>query len=233
MRKTLIGWFMIAGSIALGAGPVRAEAEKSLQIPAPANQYLMLNRADEIALARSAAPSAISRDADVLVLGAHGYETAVKGKNGFTCLVERSWMLTYDDPEFLDPKVRLPLCLNAAATHTHLPFTVKATELALARMPKAKMFRVLSAAFRDKQLPLPELGSMCYMMSKQQYFGPKYKNADPHMMFWFAQADKVDWGGNQHGVPVYVTQDAPDPITTLVIPALTWSDGSPNLVDGH
>lgn len=34
-----------------------------------------------IALARSAAPDAISRDATILVRSRHGYETAVEGKN--------------------------------------------------------------------------------------------------------------------------------------------------------
>jgi hypothetical protein len=45
----------------------------------------------EISLARSAAPASISGGAEVLVLGRHGYETAVRGKNGFVCVVERSW----------------------------------------------------------------------------------------------------------------------------------------------
>ena len=60
---------------------------------APIEQYLM-GRTAEIALARSAAPESISRDAEVLVLERHGFETAVKGKNGFVCLVERSWTTT-------------------------------------------------------------------------------------------------------------------------------------------
>src|ERR1700677_1382303 len=59
---------------------------------APIEQYLMTDRNAEIALARSAAPEAISRDAKILVLGRHGYETAVEGKNGFVCAVERAWM---------------------------------------------------------------------------------------------------------------------------------------------
>src|SRR5277367_3533380 len=59
---------------------------------APIGQYLIADRNDEIALARSAAPESISRDAEVLVLEQHGYETAVKGKNGFVCVVERGWM---------------------------------------------------------------------------------------------------------------------------------------------
>jgi hypothetical protein len=53
---------------------------------APVDQYLMSDKNAEIALARSAAPDSIARDADVLVLGRHGFETAVKGENGFVCI---------------------------------------------------------------------------------------------------------------------------------------------------
>ena len=63
---------------------------------APVEQYLMADRAAEIALARSAAPDSIARDAEVLVLGRHGFETAVKGKNGFVCIVGRSWTSAAD-----------------------------------------------------------------------------------------------------------------------------------------
>src|ERR1700687_1399467 len=73
------------------------------------DQYLM-ERDAEIALARSAAPDSISRDAEVMVLGQHGYETAVQGKNGFVCLVERSWDAAVDFPEFWNPKMRAPHC---------------------------------------------------------------------------------------------------------------------------
>ena len=81
------------------------------------DQYLMERNA-EIALARSAAPESISRDAEVLVLGRHGYETAVKGKNGFVCVVERSWMAPFDHPEFWNPKMRGPLCFNPPAVQS-------------------------------------------------------------------------------------------------------------------
>ena len=55
---------------------------------APLDQYLMADRNAEIALARSAAPESISRESDVMVLGRHGYETAVKGKNGFAHIAD-------------------------------------------------------------------------------------------------------------------------------------------------
>src|SRR5690348_13900484 len=57
---------------------------------APVEQYLM-DRTAEVALARTAAPESISRDAGVIVLGRHGYETAVRSRNGFVCYVGRGW----------------------------------------------------------------------------------------------------------------------------------------------
>src|SRR5690242_12755326 len=71
---------------------------------APIEQYLMADNAAEIALARSAAPESISRDAEVLVLGRHGFETAVEGKNGFVCIVGRGWS-SAADADFWNPKV--------------------------------------------------------------------------------------------------------------------------------
>src|SRR5215469_13922434 len=98
------------------SGPVRSQAVKtSYPEMAPVEQYRIANREDEIALARSAAPPSISGDAQVLVLGNHGYETAVKGKNGFVCFVERSWAAGFDDREFWNPKLRAPNCFNRAA----------------------------------------------------------------------------------------------------------------------
>jgi hypothetical protein len=53
------------------------------------DQYLIPDEKAEIALARSAAPASISDKAEVMVLRRDGYATAVKGSNGFTCIVER------------------------------------------------------------------------------------------------------------------------------------------------
>jgi len=99
--------------IVLGAVREGQAADAKTQYPSmpPLDQYLM-DRTAEIALARSAAPTSISRDATVMVLGSHGYETAVEGKNGFVCVVERGWMNPFDSPEFWSPKTRGPLCFN-------------------------------------------------------------------------------------------------------------------------
>jgi hypothetical protein len=207
--------------------------DKTYASIAPIDQYLMADRNAEIALARSAAPESIGRDAEILVLGRQGYETAVKGKNGFVCLVERSWMVPFDDPEFLNPDQRLPLCLNPPAAQTHLPLTFKATELALAGMSKTQMFDSIKAAFNKKELPLPAPGSMCYMMSKQQFFSRKVGNADPHLMFWFPQQDHMDWGADSPDSPVDVHQYSPQPITEFAIDVSKWSDGTAAAKDAH
>jgi len=231
MNRKMVRAIALAGFglvvVLAGLWQGRAEDSKaSYQRMAPLDQYLIADRNTEMALARSAAPESISRDVEVLILGQHGYETAVKGKNGFVCLVERSWMLPYDDPEFWDPKVRLPLCLNPPAARSHLPLTRNQTELALSGLSKAQMFDRTKTAFEKNELPVPEPGSMCYMMSKQQNFGPKYGNADPHLMFWFPRKGDINWGADFPGSPVDVHQYSPQPITEFDISVSKWSDGT-------
>src|ERR1700675_3569392 len=112
---------------------------------APQDQYMM-DRAAEIALAKSAAPPSIADEATVLVLTSHGYETAVKGSNGFVCAVERGWMSQYDFPQFWNPHMRGPLCYNPPAVRSILPYTIKRTELVLAGRSKPEMIAAIKDA---------------------------------------------------------------------------------------
>src|SRR5580704_958525 len=123
--------------VALGAvSQMQAQSKTPYPSMAAFDQYLMPDRNAEIALARSAAPDSISHDAKVLVLGPHGYETAVEGTNGFVCAVERGWMAPFDNPEFWNPKIRGPLCYNPPAARSILPMTYKRTEMVLAGQSK-------------------------------------------------------------------------------------------------
>ena len=107
---------------------------------APLEQYLMERNA-EIELARSAAAQPITGDADVMVLGKHGYETVVRGKNGFVCMVQRSWAAGFDDPEFWNPKLRSPICFNPPGARSYLPLILKKTDLVLAGRSIPQMIR--------------------------------------------------------------------------------------------
>ena len=111
---------------------------------APLNQYLM-DRNAEIAMARSAAPEAISRDAEILVFGRHGYETAVKGTNGFLWVVDRNWMGQFEGKGADNFKGRGPVCFNPPAARSILPISIKRTELVLAGQSKAQIFESMKA----------------------------------------------------------------------------------------
>ena len=193
---------------------------------APVEQYLMEDRDSEIALARSAAPESISRDAEVLVLGRHGYETAIQGKNGFVCVVERSWTAPIDDPEFWNPKRRGPICFNAAAARSFLPRTIKKTDLILAGRTKAQMIEAISAAIDKKELPAMEPGAMCYMLSRQGYLSDRDGHWHPHLMFFVSQADPATWGADLPGSPILAFNDTWEHLTTFLVPVRQWSDGT-------
>jgi hypothetical protein len=192
---------------------------------APLEHYLMERNA-EIALARSAAPESISRDAEVMVLGRHGYETAVNGKNGFVCMVERSWTAGIDDPDFWNPKLRGPICFNPPGARSYLPLTIKKTEWILAGRSKAEMFADLQAAFDKKEMPPLESNAMCFMMSKQAYLSDRDRSWHPHLMIFTPITDPAVWGAGLAGTPVIGVKDTEDRLNVFLIPVGRWSDGT-------
>lgn len=210
-------------------------AKASYPSMAPLDKYLIADRNAEIALARSAAPVAISQDADVLVLGRHGYETAVKGKNGFVCLVERSWMSGFGSPEFWNPKLRGPVCFNPPAARTVLPITFKRTGLVLEGVSKTEIIDGIKT-FDNKELPPLEPGGMAYMLSKEGYLADDGGHWVPHLMFYVPLASGNTWGADLPGSPVLLSPQfhgAPEPINVFLIPVLNWSDGTAAPTDAH
>jgi hypothetical protein len=162
-----------------------------------------------------------------MVMDQHGYKTVVKGKNGFVCLVERSWTAPSDNPDFWNPKLRGPLCLNAPAARSYLPQTIRKTELVLAGRSKAQMFADISAALDKKELPSPEIGAMCYMMSKQGYLSDSDGHWHPHLMFFLPLTDPKAWGAGLPGSPILALKDTASRLTIFLVPVSTWSDGTP------
>ena len=230
MRKKKVGTIAIksfALLVALGTAHQAMAQDATTLYPnmAPVNQDLMSDRAAEIALARSAAPESISSGAEVLVLGRHGFETAVKGKNGFVCIVGRSWT-SAPDSEVWNPKVRVPMCVNAAAARSYLLRITKITDLTLAGQTMAQVNEGIAAAVAKKELPPMESGAMCYMMSKQGYGGHTTEHWPSHLMFFYSQTDPAIWGANLPGSPVVAVEDTQEQLTQFVIPVQRWSDGT-------
>ena len=103
----------------------------------PLGEYIM-PQADEVALAKSAAPQNISDHASIRVFTPSGYRTVHQGDNGFVCMVMRGFtgaptftpvqvraFITYD------AKTRAPICLNPQAARTVLPYYDLRTKLGL------------------------------------------------------------------------------------------------------
>ncbi len=225
LKPIVLGSYLLA--VALGAiSQMQAQSKTSYPSMAALDQYLMPDRNAEIALARSAAPDSISRDAKVLVLGPHGYETAVEGKNGFVCLVERGWMAGFDNAEFWNPKIRGPICFNPPAARSILPMTYKRTEMVLAGQSKAQIKEGITA-FAKKELPALEPGAMTYMMSKSAYLTDGGDHNMAHLMFYTPLMDGAAWGADLPKSPVMLNpQFAMEGMDVFVVGTGMWSDGT-------
>ena len=229
MYKTMLLLILALSMVAIS--PVRADDAKSpYPNMAPLAQYLPANQAAEIAMARSAGPAAVSDKAEILVLGAHGYETAVKGSNGFVCFVQRSWAKDFDNSEFWNPKDYTPQCWNAAAVSSVLPEYLKRTQWVLAGVSKEEMAVRTKAAWAAHEFILPAPESVAYMLSKDQYINDPAPGAPsnwyPHVMFFVPATEDSTWGANVHGSPIFSTTSDVDPITTFFVVTPKWSDGS-------
>jgi hypothetical protein len=201
------------------------EAKKAeYQTMAPVALYHITSQAEEIAMARSAAPASISSEAEVLVLGDHGYQTAVPGKNGFSCLVLRSWAASFGDPEFWNSKIRAPICYNGVAVNTVLPVDLEKTQWVLAGLSESQMRERSKSSEAAHRVPAP--GSMGFMMSKQQQLSDTDGHWHPHIMVYQPHADAAAWGANLPGSPVLGFDGPTMEAGTLVIPLVKWSDGS-------
>jgi hypothetical protein len=220
-------------AVALGAASV-AEAEPAKPVypaMAPIAAYRMASPADEIALARSAAPPSVSTDAEVMVLGDHAYETAAPGKNGFVCLIQRAWASGLDDAEFWNPKERSPICFNPAAVRSVLPAYLERTRWVLAGASRTEILERTRAAVAAGRYAAPEIGAMSYMLSRQGYLNDDAGGPwRPHLMFFLpGAAAPAAWGANLPGSPVLgASGSAVEPGTTFFIPVRKWSDGTPD-----
>lgn len=227
MRKKKLAAIAIRGVallVAVGTAHQAMARDAATPYPnmAPIQRYLM-DRTAEIALARAAAPASISRNAEVRVLGPHGFERAIQGKNGFVCIVARSWT-SAPDSDFWNPKVRVPMCLNAAAARSYLLRITNMTDLILAGRTKNQMIAAIAAAVGKKQLPPMAPGAMCYMMSRQGYASDSAEHWPPHLMFFYSQTDPAAWGAGLPGSPILASNDTLQHLTSFVVVVQQWSD---------
>lgn len=190
--------------------------------------YLIANRQQEIALARSAAPPSISMLATVMVLGPRGYVIAAHGSNGFVCLVVRSWDNTTSARRslFWNANFRAPMCYNAPGAQSVLRRYLMRTQWVAAGANRAQISARAESAWASGRLEAPLPGAMCYMMSRRgRWIGGHPGPWRPHLMLFFPRGQAPVWGANLAGVPVLTTTE--EDITILYVLVPEWSGGRP------
>lgn len=180
----------------------------ALAAPTAAQEYTKLDRSEEIRLAMSAGPLSVSKDADVYVLGRRGFEKAVEGSNGFSCMVIRA---------AADKTILAPHCFSPDATETVLPAKLAEGRLQMQGMSQSEIDAELTKAFDAGTLPLPEGDSYAYMLSAGQHLGPAGQWR-PHFMLYMPYATNEQVGGSP-GNPAFpfVGPQIGHPHSTMVI----------------
>ena len=226
LRRGSIALFVVLLAV-IGGRSAWAEPSNSASAARIA-AYLMASETREVALARSAAPLAISAQATIMVLSSRGYVIAARGANGFVCLVARSW----DYPPgarsalFWDPKFRAPYCFNAVARRSVLRLYLMRTRWVLAGASRHEIKDHEKAAWTSDRIEEPAPGAMSYMMSKLgRGIGGEPGPWRPHLMFYFPRVRTLNWGANLPGSPVFAKAGGHTSVFFVLVPV--WSDGSP------
>ena len=165
---------LLLALLSMSVGSASAQSESAGQ----SGPRSMLDRDLEIALARSAAPSAVSETATVLAFTDHGYEVAVEGSGGVTCYVSRSWVKSVE-----------PHCFDEEAAATILPMSLKTTEMRHEGKGQEEIDAVIAEGLRTGELRLPTRPAMSYMMSSAQVLyndeGEFVGAWQPHLMIYY------------------------------------------------
>lgn len=201
-----------------------------------AAEYLM-DRQEEISLARSAGPDAVSADATVLVLTRSGeYEVAARGSNEWVCFVGRGWTgpapirdgrRVLSEGNF-EPDRRGPQCFNEPAVSSVLAWHRLTTRMFLTGHTADDVEDRVAEALSSGELTVPEAGAMSYMLSPRQQLNPRVGRWNPHYMFYTPYADGSALYGTRGittDLPFVTDGGGPWAITTVVAPA--FSDGTP------
>lgn len=209
--------------LALFVAPVALAAQAQTSKYPPLEQYLM-PQADEIALARAAAPANISDGATVKVLTKTGYEVAKQGDNGSVCMVMRGFSApTYTPAQFrdlvYDATVRAPICFTPPAVQEVLPYYELRTKLALQRKNPDEIAEAVAVAYAKGELPKRDQATLAYMWSAKQSLGPGIGHWHPHVMLFAPYYNNSMVGGSPFGSPFpQGSDDAGTPFSVVVIP---------------
>jgi hypothetical protein len=215
---------MLAVMFVVVLGSVSTSTVRAQRAEYPPLQDYMLPADVEIALAKSAAPVHVSARATIKVLTMSGYQTIREGSNGFVCMVMRGWTApTYNPVELrhlvYDATVRAPICFDAEAARTVMPYYELRSALGMAGKTPDEIAQAVEAAYARGDLPTRERVTFAYMWSADQHLGPGIGHWHPHMMVFAPNYRNAMLGDNNFGASLpFVSDDGGTPFSVIVIP---------------
>jgi len=194
-------------TIALSPGVVAGQSIESGR----AGPRAVMDRGLEVALALSAAPTAVTDEAAVLAWTGEGFEVAREGTNGVTCYVARSW------PDSLEPH-----CFDEEGSKTILPIHLREMELSHRGLTRPQINAEIAEGIRSGELRLPERPVMSYMMSEGQRLindeGEPVGSWRPHLMIYHPYLTPESMGlGPVPSTDAAVIVDPGTPLSNIMV----------------
>ncbi len=176
----------------------------------------------EVAIARSAAPEAVSADATIWVLAPSGYREAVSGENGFNCLVLRQWSAIFEDQRELFEWEELvaPICYDPIASENGpMQEQLLRARLGLDGAGHDEIRQAVFTAYAEGELPVLQGAAFAYMYSDAQRITPDAGHWHPHVMIYAPYYTNAMLGGNAPHSGDPIAFEAPGtPRTVIAIP---------------
>jgi hypothetical protein len=192
-----------------------------LPVAAAAQTPASLSRADEIRIARSAAPAEVTKFARVYVLDQGHYVVADAGSSIISCMVTRT------GPTSIEPQ-----CGDAEADATVLAVDRFRTEQRIAGRSPTEIDKAISDGLASGRFHGPTRPALVYMMSSMQILhDPSGKNIGrwmPHLMVYYPNMHDKDFGlvaSPDHKVPSTVNEGTA--LSALVVVAPGFVDPVP------
>jgi hypothetical protein len=174
----------------------------------------LMDRQREIALALSACPAAVAKNAGVYALETSGYVKVRDSQNGFTAIVQHSV-----------PGAQEPQCMDAEGTRTILPRILKVAELRAQGKSPEEIKRLVAEAFARGVFQPPRHVGIDYMLSTENIV-PDDSGViapfPPHVMFYapFMTNAEIGSEGQAAGGPAFIAAQG-TPYALIIVPVPT------------
>jgi len=196
-------------AVLTAVAPVAALPAQGLQDGGESGRRRLLPRAEEVALARSAAPAAVSDSATIWVLTDSGYVVAVRGSSGAACYVSRDWITSIE-----------PHCFDREGAETIMPMNLLRVALLHRGWTKADADRAVADSIVSGRFKLPRRPAMSYVMSAAQQLvapnGTPVGAWHPHLMIYYPYLTAEDVGAVR-GNSTLSVEDAGRPTANITV----------------